>query len=493
MSSYHLEPEIGNADNNSKTSAARGHSSLDQACFAEDQVTQHRPKPIDVVPDGGYGWVCVAAVFLINAHTWGINSSYGIFLSHYLTQNTFPGATSLEYAFVGGLSISMACFFAPLATISTRQLGTRTTLLIGVIFEAGALLGASFATRIYQLFLSQGVCFGFGMSFLFVASVGVVPQWFLKRRSFANSIATAGSGIGGLIYSLATNAMIQSIGLGWAFRVLAIVAFIVNGICAILIRDRNKAVGTVISAFDAKLLKRPEFLMLLLWAFFSLLGYVVLLFSMPNYARSIGLTAKQASVVGALLNLGQALGRPCVGFYSDAAGRINIAGLCTFATGLFCLVVWVFAKSYGVLIFFAILVGTVAGTMWTVVAPVGAEVIGLQRLPSALSVVWVILVLPATFSEPIGLQLRTADGNYLHAQLFAGFMYIAAAICMWFVRAWKIRELDKMTIETKDLVTKDDDAAAEKQKPSLSRRASRTASFKSKAKSTRGLWALVRV
>lgn len=28
----------------------------------------------DVPPDGGYGWVCVACVFWINACTWGINS-----------------------------------------------------------------------------------------------------------------------------------------------------------------------------------------------------------------------------------------------------------------------------------------------------------------------------------------------------------------------------------------------------------------------------------
>lgn len=28
----------------------------------------------DVPPEGGYGWVCVACVFWINAHTWGINS-----------------------------------------------------------------------------------------------------------------------------------------------------------------------------------------------------------------------------------------------------------------------------------------------------------------------------------------------------------------------------------------------------------------------------------
>lgn len=27
-----------------------------------------------IPPDGGYGWVCAFAVFLINAHTWGVNS-----------------------------------------------------------------------------------------------------------------------------------------------------------------------------------------------------------------------------------------------------------------------------------------------------------------------------------------------------------------------------------------------------------------------------------
>jgi len=28
----------------------------------------------DIPPDGGYGWICAACVFFINAHTWGINS-----------------------------------------------------------------------------------------------------------------------------------------------------------------------------------------------------------------------------------------------------------------------------------------------------------------------------------------------------------------------------------------------------------------------------------
>lgn len=38
------------------------------------ETTQPQVQAEDLPPDGGYGWVCVACVFLINAHTWGINS-----------------------------------------------------------------------------------------------------------------------------------------------------------------------------------------------------------------------------------------------------------------------------------------------------------------------------------------------------------------------------------------------------------------------------------
>jgi len=178
-----------------------------------------------------------------------------------------------------------------------------------------------------------------------------------------------------------------------------------------------------------------------------MLGCVVLLFSLPNYALSIGLTAQQGSIIGALFNLGQCIGRPLVGIFSDTAGRINIAGFLTFFCGLLCFIVWIFAKSFGVLIFFALISGTVAGTFWTTIAPVGAEVVGLKELPSALSITWLVLVLPTTFSEPIALELSQSSGGYLHAQLFTGIMYIVAAICMWFLRGWKIGQLEQLATE----------------------------------------------
>ncbi|KAJ5305028.1 uncharacterized protein N7443_004688 [Penicillium atrosanguineum] len=401
----------------------------------------------DVPPEGGYGWVCVACVFWINAHTWGINSSYGVFLSYYLSHNVFPNTSALSYAFTGGLSISCALLVAPLATYLIQVLGTRFVLNVGVFFETLSLIGSSFATQKWHIFLSQGVCFGWGMGFLFVGSVGITSQWFHKHRSVAQGITAAGSGLGGLIYSLAVGAIIPRFGLAWAFRILGIIACVVNLVCANLLRDRNKLVGSRLTAFHLPLLRRPEFLLFMGWGIFSMLGYVAVLFSIANFALSVGLTSHQGSIVSALLNLGQGLGRPFVGMFSDRLGRINVATFLSFLCGLFCLVIWVFADSMGVVCFFAVLVGTVAGTYWATVSPVLAEIIGIRDLPSGLSITWLSLVAPCTVSEAIALELRTNDASgtlsYLHVQLFTGFMYIGASLCLWLVRGWKIGEVER--------------------------------------------------
>ncbi|KAH9865393.1 hypothetical protein J1614_008976 [Plenodomus biglobosus] len=390
----------------------------------------------DVPPNGGYGW---------QRHTWGLNSAYAVFLAYYLANNVFPGATPLHYAFIGGLSISQALIVSPLATLTTRVFGTRTTLLIGVVLETVSFIGASFTSQIWHLFLSQGVCFGWGMGFIFVGSVGIAAQWFTTHRSLANGICAAGSGLGGLVYSLAAQAMIKNIGLPWTFRILAILAFVVNTGCALLIKDRNEQIGSSQLSCDYRLFKRMEFLGLMIFGILSMLGYVVLLFSLPNYARTIGLTAQQGSTVGAILNLGQAIGRPPIGYFSDNVGRLNMASSMTFLSGLFCLVIWVFANSYEVLLFFALLSGTVAGTFWATCAPVTTEVIGLVDLPSALNITWLVLVLPTTFSEAIGLEIVAFNGgSYTGAILFTGFMYVAAAVLLWLVRTWKIGELEEV-------------------------------------------------
>ncbi|KAK5992519.1 putative transporter MCH2 [Cladobotryum mycophilum] len=415
-----------------------------QGSTTESQIHESPLNTPEPPPNGGYGWVCTACIAIINGHTWGLNSSYGVFLAHYLDQNTFPGATTLQYAFVGSLSISCAMMVSPLATIGVRELGTKPTMFIGIFLETASLICASFASQIWHLFLTQGVLFGFGMGFLFTPSVGIVPQWFTTRRSLANGISACGSGLGGVIYSFAAGAMIQNLGLGWAFRILGIIAFVVNTVCTLLLRDRNKIIGSSQLAFDTSLLKRAEYVLLVIFGWFSILGYIVLIFSLANYAREIGLRPSQAALVSAFFNLGQGLGRPLIGHFSDRTGRINMAVCTTFMAAVFSLAIWINAKSYGVLIFFALIAGTVGGTFWTVIAPVTAEVVGLKNVPSALNIMWIMIVLPSIFSEPIALQIVAGTGSYLGTQIWTGVMFIAAAAVLTMVRGWKIAELDEI-------------------------------------------------
>ncbi|KAE8156157.1 major facilitator superfamily domain-containing protein [Aspergillus tamarii] len=391
-------------------------------------------------PDGGYGWVCTAAAATINAHSWGFNSAYGVFLAHYLKHNTFPGSSPLKYAFVGSLSITLLLLVSPIATISVREWGIKPIMFCGVILETASLICASFATEIWHLFLTQGILFGMGVGFLFIPTAAVVPQWFTTKRSLASGISLSGAGLGGLIYSLATGAMIRNLGLQWAFRILGIIGFIVNTTCTLLIKDRNSRTTGVNkqTSMNLTLLHKGEYQLLLGFSSFTMLGYFVLMYSLANYANEIGLNASQASIITAIFNLGQAVGRPCIGYFSDRVGRINMASSMTFLSGILALAVWTNAKSYGVLGFFAVAEGFIAGNFWATIAPLMAEVVGLKEVPAGLNLLWLSIVLPCTFSEPIALEIFAGTGSYLGTQLFTGFVYLAAAGCLVALRGWKV-------------------------------------------------------
>lgn len=79
-----------------------------------------------------------------------------------------------------------------------------------------------------------------------------------------------------------------------------------------------------------------------------------------------------------------------------------------------------------------------------IVAPVTAEVVGLRHVPSGLNLMWLTIALPVTFSEPIALEIVDGTGSYLGTQLFTGLMYIAGALCLAFLRGWKIGELEEL-------------------------------------------------
>ncbi|KAL5044229.1 hypothetical protein BDW71DRAFT_215784 [Aspergillus fruticulosus] len=397
---------------------------------------------------GGYGWVMVLAIFWNNAHHWGILSSYGVFMQYFLSHPEYVSGTYLDYALIGGLAASQSCLIAPLATIVHHKYGIKLAVGAGVLLEFAALLGASWSSQIWQLYLSQGICFGWGLGLQYSSSTAVIPQWFTRRRSVAAGITTAGTGTGGLIYSLAAHTMMDRWGPSWTYRTLAIVQIVVSSCCVLVLRDNDgansRSANREMRAINFRVGRRYEVCLFLAWSFFSVMGFMVIWFSLSTYSRSIGLTAEQGSIVTAVMNIGQIVGRPLVGYYSDAVGRINIATAATFLSGVLCLSLWVCSRSYAAILCFAFFGGSLFGTFWTVMAPLSAEVVALKEVRSCLTIMWLVCVLPATFGEAIGLELRTGgDRPYLNTQLFTGFMYIGAALSAALLRLWKARRVEK--------------------------------------------------
>lgn len=100
--------------------------------------------------------------------------SYGIYLSHCLADNNFPEALSWDFAFIGGFNFSIAMLVAPMVTILTRKFGLHKTLVAGLVLQSVGFISASFATRIWQLYLTQGVLSGCGIGFLYIPSLPVI-------------------------------------------------------------------------------------------------------------------------------------------------------------------------------------------------------------------------------------------------------------------------------------------------------------------------------
>lgn len=267
---------------------------------------------------------------------------FGVFLAYYLAHDHFPGATPLQFAFVGGLSFSVGSYIATILLIgkevsdvfsSFYRISTRHNTLaqsrptsdchhwwavyivrppfcpITILSKysltnahSGAYVAASFSKTIWQLILSQGVCYGVGMGICYTATAGLIAKWFKKQRALANGIATGGTGFGGLTYSLAANAMIQRMGIAWTFRIMAIICFVVLITSALFLKDPSKGAKAPLTAFDRDLFKMLDFWLFLGWGWLSSFGYVAVVFSLSAYAQQVGFSAQQGSLVSAMFN-----------------------------------------------------------------------------------------------------------------------------------------------------------------------------------------------
>ncbi|KXS10050.1 MFS general substrate transporter [Gonapodya prolifera JEL478] len=175
-------------------------------------------------PDGGYGWAIVAANFFLNFFCIGFNSIFGLFQKNYLLGKDFSGSTNLQISVIGSIQIAGITVLAPLAGQLSDMYGPSRVAVCGALLSVGGYIAASFSTSLWHLYLSQGLMFGLGSCFSLIPATAVLPGWFTKHRGLASGIATAGTGVAGLILAPITQKLLDVQGWRNTLRVLAALA-----------------------------------------------------------------------------------------------------------------------------------------------------------------------------------------------------------------------------------------------------------------------------
>lgn len=393
------------------------------------------------IPDGGYGWFIVVAVVLLNANTWGANSGFAIYLLHYLNNGMFKGGDKYDYALIGGMTFGVGLFFAPIVNYISGKVGLRATIIIGNCLQFAALMMASFAVNLWQLYLTQGVMNAFGLAFIALPGMAILPQWFKRRRSIASAIAAGGSGIGGVVYNLGMQRVVEARSVFWALRAQSIMEFGMVWIAIILIRPRmSRSVQT--SLYDVECLKSTGFWLLCGYVVCANLGYVIVMYDMANFTTSMGYSAYQGSIASAMVQVGSLFGRPLVGLVAHLIGPVTTTLLAYLLCAVFCFAMWIPARNLPTIYIFCIIIGGLMGTIYATIPPLLGKLVGLRKVGVALCLAWIFLGCAGIASPVIGIALTSRDPNanggnpYLHCSIFAGCAFTAASLFLLTMRGY---------------------------------------------------------
>ncbi|RUS85123.1 hypothetical protein EGW08_007128 [Elysia chlorotica] len=172
-------------------------------------MTSGQQYSIQNPPDGGWGWVIVAAAFLTFFMTTGTMMSMSVMYVAWLDEfNTGRGITSWIIA----VAVAVMFGIGPVPAHLAIRFGYKGVMFMGGILSFVGFVMSSFATSVPMLIFTIGIVTGTGCGFCFLPAIAMVSLYFNNRRSVAMGIAAAGAGIGSLVGAQILHNLVETFG-----------------------------------------------------------------------------------------------------------------------------------------------------------------------------------------------------------------------------------------------------------------------------------------
>ena len=302
-----------------------------------------RPAPRVTLPFF-YGWIVVAAAFVTMAIGVNARTAFSLLFPSILDEfgwerGLTAGAFSFGFLVSAGLS--------PLVGRLMDRRGPRFVIEMGVLVMGCGLLLAPFVSRPWHLYATLGVLVGGGGNCLgYTGQSLYLPNWFVRRRGLAMSLAFSGVGIGSIVLLPWLQALIARAGWRaacWALGLLVLGVLVPlnlalkrrpEDLCLQPDGDvaprgpaaarRTNVVDAAWAAVDwtlARAIRTSRFWWIAVGYFFGLFAWYAVQVHQTKYLVEIGFSSAHAGWALGLVSLVAVPGQIALGHLSDRIGR----------------------------------------------------------------------------------------------------------------------------------------------------------------------------
>jgi len=383
-----------------------------------------------------YGYIVVAACFVVSLVVEGVDYSFGVFFEPLLfefgwTRAITSGAMSLAAA------VHIPMFL--LAGRMTDRFGPRLLLsTCGFLFGLGYLL-MSRTNTVWQLYLCYGVISSIGLGFYWIPVASIIPQWFTKRRGLMMGIVTAGIGIGTSIMPPLASRLIYTY--GWRSTYLIIGSISMGAImisAQFLRRSPNQLHGepglkqeNILDqpgefSFREAIHARPFWMFATIFFSWAICLSIIMIHSVIH-AIGLGMTPASAANILAIIGIAGIAGRIAFGRLSDVIGMKPVLVI-SFALLSIDFIWLMVATEAWMLYLFAAVFGIAYGTIEVLQSPLLAELFGLKSLGSVLGASTAFAAIGFTIGAVMAGHIFDITGSYNIAFLICIAMGLTGTI-----------------------------------------------------------------
>lgn len=296
---------------------------------------------------------------------------FSIFQSYYST--TFLSSqSSSAISWIGSLQAFFLFLLGAVSGPLSDRLGVKAVVIPSGLILVFSVMMTSLCREYYQFILAQGVLGGMACGMIFTPVVSCVGQYFTTRRAWAMGVVVSGAAIGGIIFPITLNRLLNHhhLSFGWSVRVIGFIMLALLIYAALVTKElapRRQKDMFLLSAFKQwpYILTNAGFLL-------ALLGLYAPIFYISDYALERGMSSQLALYQVAILNAPSFFGRLIPNFAGDKLGRFNIT-VFTYAACAILLFCWTAAVSNAAIMFWIAFFGFSSGAAFSLYSPTVAQ------------------------------------------------------------------------------------------------------------------------